>query len=197
MFRVLATAASLAVVVASLLIGATSAVAHTTRTVGPYELKVGWVSEPAYAGILNSLELGVTDTRTNAPVSGLEKTLRVQLAAGGLAPVTLAIEPAEDEAGAYRAWVIPTVTGSYTFHVTGKIEAQNVDEKFASGPDTFADVTSAAGAQYPVKVPQASDLAAQLADLRASADQARLIAIAAVAIGIVALAAALVTRRRA
>ena len=197
MYRVLATAASLVVVVAILLVASTAADAHTTRTVGPYEVKVGWLSEPAYAGILNSLELGVTDTRTKLPVSGLEKTLTVELAAGGLAPVALAIEPAEDAEGAYRAWVIPTVTGSYTFHLTGKIDAQSVDEKFQSGPGTFADVTSAEAAQYPVKVPQANDLATQLADLRASADQARLIAVAAAVIAIAALAAAFVTRRRA
>ena len=194
--RALSAAACIAVLVAGLSVGAARADAHTTRTVGPYELQVGWVNEPAYAGMLNSLELAVTDTRTNERVAGLEKTLKVALAAGGLAPVTLELEPAEDELGAYRAWVIPTATGAYTFHLTGTIGTQNVDEKFASGPDTFADVTSQQDAQYPTRVPQADELAKQLDDLRSAADQARLLAIAALAVAIIAIAAAVVMSRR-
>lgn len=192
----LSAAASIAVLMAGLLVGASPASAHTTRTVGPFELQVGWVNEPAYAGMLNSLELAVTDTRTNEQVRGLEKTLKIALAAGGLAPVTLALEPAEDVPGAYRAWVIPTATGAYTFHLTGTIGTQSVDEKFASGPDTFADVTSQQDAQYPTRVPQAGELAKQLDDLRSAADQARLIAIAALAVAVVAIAAAVVMSRR-
>ena len=194
--RALSVAASAVVVVASLVLAAGHASAHTTRTVGPYELKVGWVSEPAYAGLLNGIELAVTDTRTKAPVSGLEKTLKVEIAAGGLAPVALALEPVEDEAGAYRASVIPTVTGSYTFHISGKIDTQNVDEKVESGPNTFDDVSTAQSAQYPTKVPQADDLVKQLDDLRSSADQARLIAIGALALAAIALGAAFVMARR-
>lgn len=187
---------SLAGVVACLIVAASPASAHTTRTVGPYELKIGWVSEPAYAGLLNAVELGVTDTRTKEPVTGLEKTLAVEIAAGGLAPVRLPLEPAEDEPGAYRAPVIPTATGAYTIHITGRIDTQSVDEKVESGPNTFDDVTSAQAAQYPTKVPQAGELAKQLDDLRSSADEARLVALGALVLALVGLGAALVMARR-
>ncbi|HEY6957444.1 MAG TPA: FixH family protein [Candidatus Limnocylindria bacterium] len=196
MHRMLSAAASVLVVIASLIGASGAAYAHTTRNIGPYEVKIGWVSEPAYAGLLNAVELGVTDTRTNAPVTGLEKTLTVEIAAGGLAPVKLEIAPAEDEPGAYRAAVIPTATGAYTFHITGKIDTQSVDEKVESGPNTFDDVTSAQAAQYPTKVPQADDLARQLDDLRSSADEARLLALGALVLALIGLGAALVMARR-
>ena len=198
MHRIFSAAACVLVVIATLIGASAPASAHTTRTVGPYELKVGWISEPAYAGLLNGVELAVTDTRTKEPVSGLEKTIKIAISAGGLAPVTLALEPVEDEAGSYRAPVIPTATGSYAFHITGKIDTQSVDEKVESGPNTFDDVSSARSAQYPTTVPQADELARQLDDLRSSADQARLIALGALALALIALGAAFViTRRRA
>ena len=93
MFRVLNTVAALAVVVASLLIFSGHAYAHERRTVGPYQFVVGWLNEPAYVGQLNSLDLRISDTRQNpaAAVSGLEKTLTADLAAGGLAPYKLTV----------------------------------------------------------------------------------------------------------
>ncbi|GAC1459065.1 MAG: hypothetical protein NVSMB8_08300 [Candidatus Limnocylindrales bacterium] len=191
--RVLAT---LAFVVALIGVGATVAQAHEDRTVGPYHLDVGFLSEPAYAGQPNGLFLEVTDTRNEKPVEGLEKTLKAEVRFGGLAPLPLTVAPVFGQPGAYTGPFIPTKPGTYLFHLTGTIGTQKIDETFESGPNRFDDVSGAGALQYPDKVPSGSDLANSLAELRSTTDQLRLIlAVVAVAI-ILAVAVPLALRRR-
>jgi len=197
-FRALNAMAALAVVVASLLIFSGHAYAHERRTVGPYQFVVGWLNEPAYVGQLNSLDLRITDTRQNpaAAVTGLEKTLTADVAAGGLAPYKLDVTARFGTAGAYNGVVMPTVTGTYTFHITGKIDTTTIDEKFTSGPNTFGDIEDTAAVQYPAKVPVADDLGKKLDAIQSSVDQTRILALVALALGIVALGATAMARRR-
>ena len=178
MLRVLNAMSALVVVVASLLLFSGHAYAHERRTVGPYQVLVGWLNEPAYVGQLNGLDLRVTDTRTTQPVIGLEKTLTADVAAGGLAPFVLIVTARFGTPGAYNGSVMPTATGSYTFRLKGKIETQDVDEKFTSGPGTFGDIEDTAAVQYPAKVPVADDLVKKLEDLRSGVQLAQQIAIA-------------------
>src|ERR1700687_1735666 len=178
---------AVAAVVASLLIFSAHAYAPERRTVGPYQFVVGWLNEPAYVGQLNSLDLRVTDTRNTQPVAGLEKTLTADVAAGGLAPFPLTVSARFGAAGAYNGWVMPTSTGSYTFHITGKIDTMTIDEKFTSGPSTFGDIENTQVLQYPAKVPVADELGKKLDAIQATADQTRLIALAALVIGIAAI----------
>ena len=76
--------------------------------------------------------------------------------------------------GEYRALLIPTAPGDYTFHVTGTIGGVKVDETVTSSPKTFAPVTEASAAQFPSKVPGVEQIAqridAELPRLDASAD---------------------------
>ncbi len=198
MYRIISGTAATLVVVASLLLTSGTASAHERRTVGPYQLVVGWLSEPAYVGQLNSLDFRVTDTRTNQPVSGLEKTITADVAAGGLSPFPLTVSARFGAAGAYNGWVMPTVTGTYIFHIKGKIESQDLDEKFTSAQGTFGDIENTAVLQYPAKVPVADELGKRLDAIQSAVDQTRLIALAALAIGVVAIVAAvLLSRRRA
>jgi len=196
MYRALNAVTSLVVVIASLLIFAGHAYAHERRTVGPYEVEVGWLKEPAYLGQLNSIDLHVTDTRNSHPVAGLEKTLTADVAAGGLSPHTLTLAAQFEVAGAYEGWIMPTVAGAYTFHIKGKIDTLNVDEKFTSGPNTFGDVQDISAVQYPAKVPVADGLSTKLDALQSGIDQTRLIAIAALALAVIGLGAVVLTRRR-
>ena len=190
--------AALVVVAASLLIFSGHAYAHERRMVGPYQLIVGWLNEPAYAGQLNSLDLRISDTRQNpaAAVGGLEKTLTADLAAGGLAPFPLTVTARFGTPGAYNGVVMPTVTGTYTFHITGKIDTLTIDEKFSSGPGTFGDIEDTAAVQYPAKVPVADDLSKKLDSIRSSIDSTRAFAIAALALAVLALGGAALARRR-
>jgi hypothetical protein len=197
-YRALSVASTIAIVVASLLLFSGHAYAHERRMVGPYQFIVGWLNEPAYLGQLNSLDLRISDTRQNpaAAVSGLEKTLTADLAAGGLAPYTLTVSARFGTAGAYNGWVMPTVKGTYIFHITGKIDTQTVDEKFTSGPNTFGDIEDTTTLQYPVKVPVADDLGKKLDAIQSGIDQTRVIAIVGLVLGVLALGGATLMGRR-
>ena len=196
MYRVVSAMSVVMIVIASLLLTSGSAYAHERRMVGPYQFVVGWLNEPAYVGQLNSLDLRITDTRNNQPVAGLEKTFQADVAAGGLAPFPLAVSARFGTAGAYNGWVMPTVVGQYTFHITGKIDTQNVDEKFQSGPNTFGDIENTAALQYPAKVPVGDDLGKKLEAIQSGIDQTRLLALAGILLGVIALGASVMAGRR-
>jgi len=197
-FRALKVVMTALIVLASLGIYSGRAYAHERRMVGAYQFVVGWLTEPAYVGQLNALDLRVTDTRQNpaAPVSGLEKTLTADVAAGGLTPFPLAVTARFGTAGAYNGVVMPTVKGTYTFHITGKIDTTNIDEKFTSGPNTFGDIEDTAAVQYPQKVPVADELGKRLDSIQSGTDQTRILAIVAVALAVVGLGGAALARRR-
>jgi len=198
MTRLISLVAATAVIATSFIAFAGAAAAHERRTVGPYEFEVGWLNEPAFAGLMNGLDLTITDTRSDKGVEGLENTLTVDVQTGGLAPLALTLTPRFGTSGAYDGNFMPTVAGTYTFHIKGKIDTQNIDEKFESGPGRFDDVDSANALQYPVKVPVGDELSKRFDDLQGGLDQARLLSAAALVVGIVALGAAFaVSRRRA
>ena len=198
MTRLISFIAVTLVVATSFIAYAGTAAAHERRMVGPYQLVVGWLNEPAYVGSMNSLDLRVTDTRVTPAkaVEGLEQTLTVDVQAGGLAPFKLAVAARFGAPGAYNGFVLPTATGTYIFTIKGKIESLDVNEKFESGPGRFGDIESTDALQYPDKIPVGEDLNRRLGDLQSAADQTRVLSAAAVLIGIAALAAAVVLSRR-
>jgi len=198
MTRLISFVAATAVVVSSFAIYSSTAAAHERRMVGPYQFVVGWLNEPAYVGLVNSLDMRISDTRVTPAkaVEGLEKTLTVDLQSGGLAPLALTVTARFGTPGAYNGYVMPTATGAYTFTIKGKIDTLDVNEKFESGPGRFGDIESTATLQYPNKVPAADELTQRLGDLQSGIDQTRLLAAVAVVIGIVALGAAFAMSRR-
>jgi len=142
------------------------AFAHEQRTVGAYSFVVGWGDEPAYAGLKNSVQL-LLSTKAGKPVTNLGDTLKVEVIVGQQ-QMELPLEPAfgPEEGfgtlGDYRAWIIPTSPGTYTFHFVGSIGKQKVDERFTSGPTTFDDLADPADVEFPTKVPTGTELAARL-----------------------------------
>ncbi len=141
---------------------ASPATAHEERAVGDFDLTVGFGTEPAYVGEPNSAILLLS--RGGRPVVDLGDTLSVDVSFGDAAPFPLSVEPFFEEGefgtpGDYRAWFIPTSAGQYTFHFTGTIDGQDVDETFVSGPQTFNDVETPTDAEYPDQPPSTSELA--------------------------------------
>lgn len=199
MTRVTSFAAAALVIATSVITLGGAAAAHERRTVGPYQFVVGWLNEPAYVGLMNSLDLRVTDTRVTPAkaVEGLDKTLTVELQTGGLAPIRLTVTARFGTPGAYNGYAMPTATGTYTFHIKGKVEDLDVDEKFESGPGRFGDIEPTTALQYPNEVPTPDELGTRLGDLQSGIDQTRLLSAAAVLIGLVALGVAFMFRRRA
>ena len=198
MTRILAAFAATTLVLSSLLIAAQTAYAHERRTVGPYQLVVGFLNEPAYAGALNGVDLAITDTRTTPAknVEGAEKTLTVEVFAGGLsASFKPALTARFGQPGHYAAYFEPTRVGAYRFVVKGKIESQDVNETFESGPGRFGDAEDPAAIQYPAKVPEAAALGDKLDAIDRDLRIAQVAALAALVVAI-ALPIGLALRRR-
>ena len=163
MSRLLATVAAVAVVVSSFAVNTNVALGHERRAVGTYTFVVGWINEPSYVNLLNSLDLTVTETAGGKAVEGLEKTLKAELTFGGSnTPQPLTLAARFGLPGKYSGYVLPTKVGDYTFHITGTVGTTNVDEKFESGPGRFGSIESTDALQYPQKVVSNADLAARL-----------------------------------
>jgi hypothetical protein len=124
----------------------------------------------------------------------------------------LALEQAFDSPGEYLAEITPTRAGRYTFHITGTLGDEEVDEFFTSGPDTFSEVADPADIEFPVQDPSRGQLAEGVQGLQSretevrsavveaedAADSARLLAIIGIALGVIGLVAAVaaLARRR-
>jgi hypothetical protein len=179
--RLLAMLATLAVVASSFAISSNTALGHERRSVGPYTFVVGWINEPSYVNLLNSLDLTVTETNSGKAVEGLDKTVKADVTYGGLTtPQPLTIAARFGQPGKYTGYVMPTKVGEYTFHITGTIGTMNVDEKFQSGPGRFGSIEPTDPLQYPSKIVSNADLAARL-------DQLQTLVIAGIVVGVLAL----------
>jgi hypothetical protein len=146
------------------IVAASPALAHEGRKLGDLEMEVGWGTEPAYAGTENSVQLLLV--HDGKPVTDLGDTLKVEVSFGDQTQ-EFPIEPFFEEGefgtpGDYRAWLIPTRAGTYSFHFSGTIDGEDVDETFTSGPKTFADVDDPQSVQFPVQDPSTGELAARI-----------------------------------
>jgi hypothetical protein len=207
-FRLLAAGVVLASALGLALTGLVAA--HTQVSTGPYKIALGWADEPTYVGELNAVEAIVTD-QNDDPVTDLQPgDLVVTVSAGGQTSDPLALEPAFDpeegtgQLGDYRAALIPTIPGDYTFHLTGRLHGQAVDATATSGPDTFDAPAEASAIEFPNQVPSVSELATRIesVDSRSSNDSRTALYVGAglgaagVFIGLAALALAIRARRQ-
>ena len=153
--------AVLAVLLVPLL--AASASAHGEHKVDNHTVEVGFGTEPAYAGVTNSVQLIISNN--GRPVTDA-KGLKVAVTTGDAEPREMVLQPyfGADfgEPGDYRAFFIPTAPGPYTFKVTGALGGKKVDQSYTSGKDGFDEVTDPAEAQYPVRQPSGSQLTTRL-----------------------------------
>jgi hypothetical protein len=160
--RTPAGAAVLAVLLVPLL--AVPALAHGEHKVANYSFVVGFGTEPAYAGVTNSVQLVISNN--GKPVTDA-KGLKVAVSTGDAEPREMALEPyfgdGWGEQGDYRAFFIPTTPGAYTFKVTGSLGGKKIDRSYTSGKDGFDEITDPTEAQYPVQDPSGSQLTTRLA----------------------------------
>lgn len=90
------------------------------------DLRVGSMSHHAH-------EMSAGGTHATTPVVGLEKTLKVELIAGDVKKV-LDISPAYGDAGAYRAYFIPTVQTTFSYRIFGTIDTVPFSYTFTCNP---------------------------------------------------------------
>jgi hypothetical protein len=169
---------------------------HGARTVGAFEITIGFIGEPVAAGQRSGLEVEVT--AGDEPVEGLEASLLAEVFYGD-ARLDLPLSPRSGAPGWYESSFTPTAAGQYTFHLGGEIRGTAINETFVSGRDGFEDVTDAVGGQFPVALPPLAQL---VDDAKRGADAASLLpvafalgAVGAIS-GLLALGIALAGRRR-
>jgi hypothetical protein len=120
------------------------------RSVGDYELSVGYAEDPPYLEAPNTLILDVRHIATGAPVSGLETSLRIgaQVQTPEVTrPLTVYLRPDRDQPGRYEGVFVAPYLGEYRFRVLGTIEGTPVDEVFTSGAGGLPEVV-VAGKDY-------------------------------------------------
>ena len=167
---------------AGLVIGlAGPASAHETRTVGAYNFTVGWKQEPTYVGVQNAVQLFVHDAQGKA-LDDIGDNLKVAVLFGSQqsAPLDLAASFDPDTGlgthGEFDAAIIPTQPGNYTFHFTGSIGSQQIDQRFTSSDTTFDTVKVPTGIEFPTQDPTAGQLATSISRIDPRVSAAKTIA---------------------
>jgi len=106
-----------------------------------YVLTVGSLNEPFVVDNISGVDLRVSqvagpegngsgkETGKGTPVTGLEQTLKVELAAGDKKE-TLSFDPSDEAPGAYAANFIPTVQTTYSYRIFGTINGSSIDLTF-------------------------------------------------------------------
>jgi hypothetical protein len=193
--RLWVTCASLLLFALLLAVPTGKVFAHGNTTVGGYTLEIGFKNEPALQDEMNGLDLTVTDSKTDQPISGLENSLQAEIIFGASRKV-LAIEAVEGQAGAYTTPVMPTAVGDYTWRIFGKIKDTPIDIRMTSSPTTFGSVVPRSDFSFPASEPAAAALAAALVQANRQAQIAILAGAAGILIGLAGLATAILRRGR-
>lgn len=205
---------------ALMLVTAGPASAHQHRHVNGFDTTVGWGNEPTFAGFTNAVQFiierpaqragdhahgeGADEHAQGRPVTNAK--LQVEVLFGGADSTEktdpLPLEPAFGAPGEYRAPIIPTDPGTYTFHIYGTVGTTEFDEYYTSGDEgknaesegTYNDVRAPKEISFPNEAPTTLDveLVANQAESAASgadssANTALYVAIAAALLGMVSL----------
>ena len=170
--------------------------AHEHRTIGDYELTVGWTGEPAFEGEKNGIDFRVMNVAGAAPhddeaeasaghqagaeeeatvepvpVEGLEETVQVEITYNDTGDrVTMPLRAVFNGPGKYTADLFPTAAGHYTFRFFGTIEGTTIDETFDSSEGGFSEIRAVDESQFPVKVASPRELEAAIQGLSTSTE---------------------------
>ncbi len=171
-----------AVAAATLIALATSPVvasAHYVFTAGRYRLAIGWQSEPAsgsdtYVDAQNAIQVFVDIASPSnphgTPVSTLNQDcshpdFQVTVSIGTTTSSPFCPASAYDgdtgngRLDEYDYPLIPTVVGTYTFHIFGSIDGTAIDQTVKSGPTTFDSIADSSSVEFPVAVPAVAQVA--------------------------------------
>jgi hypothetical protein len=117
-----------------------------------YQITIGSLNEPFLVDNMSGVDLRVAEvsgpgannspksTSSGAPVTGLERTLKVELAAGNKKE-TLSFDPSDTAPGAYTAAFIPTVQTTFNYRIFGTINGSPVDLTFTCVPGEASETT--------------------------------------------------------
>jgi hypothetical protein len=164
--------------------------AHERRTIGggKYDVVVGWDLEPAYVSQKNGASIRISKAGTNPaePVTGAEKTLKVDIRQGA-ATKTFDLRAVFGQPGYYVADIMPTRDGEFQWTFTGSIGDDKVSEKFDTADGKFDKVASASALEFPIAAPDPAQVTADLQAARAAAQSAQTLALVGVGVGVLGL----------
>ena len=104
------------------------AFAHTTVEVGPYEIEVGWGTEPPVVGFRNEIVYQISESSGEGLKTGIInafKNLESTVKSGGASKV-LDVD-SDPRPGHYFSKILPTKTGSLVIDLKGDINGVPVD----------------------------------------------------------------------
>jgi hypothetical protein len=142
--------------------------AHVLKDFGTYSVALGWSVEPTYVGQINSVQVVVKDKLGKAVTDLADGDLKVVVGVGGQQSAALPLINKFDPdtglgiAGDYEAPLMPTTPGDYTFHLTGTIHGQAIDETATSSDSTFNSAVEATDIQFPNKLPSLTEISTSL-----------------------------------
>jgi hypothetical protein len=147
---------------------AATAQAHVLKDFGPYSVALGWSVEPTYVGQVNAVQVVVKDKVGKTVTDLADGDLKVVVGIGGEQSASLALINKFDPdtglgvPGDYEAPITPTTPGDYTFHLTGTIHGQAVDETATSSDATFNSAVESTDIQFPDKLPSLTEITTSL-----------------------------------
>ena len=179
------------------------ALAHERRTVagGKYDLVVGWDTEPPYVNQKNGASIRISRAGTNPaqPVTGAEKTLRVEIRQGGQSRA-FDLRAVFGQPGYYVADIVPTRAGDYVWTFSGSIGGDTVNETFDTADGKFEGVTAGTAVEFPVAAPDPNQVSIELRAAESAAERAQMVGYLGAGLGVLGLVVAVLvwlTRPRA
>jgi hypothetical protein len=156
--------------------------AHYVFTAGKYRVAIGWQFEPAfgtdtYVGEQNAIQVFVdiasADNPKGTPVSTLNvdcshPDFQVTVTVGTTTSSPFCPAPAYDgdtgngRLDEYDYPLVPTVVGTYTFHIFGSINGTPIDQTVRSGPTTFDSIADSSAVEFPIAVPATAAIATKV-----------------------------------
>lgn len=129
------------------------AFAHTTVEVGPYEVEVGWGTEPPIVGFRNTIVFEITEGSEGDVQTGIIGAFKNLEATAKFGGITKQLEINSDpRPGHYFSNIIPTRTGTITIELKGTINDEPVDVSI-----DVEDVESTAVLDFPPTAGSSSD----------------------------------------
>lgn len=150
------------------ILAASTTAAHVLKDFGSYSVALGWVTEPTYVGQVNGVQVVIKDKQGKAITDLADGDLKVVVSVGGQTSAALSLDTKFDPdtglgvPGDYEVSLIPTVPGDYTFHLTGSIHGQAVDETASSSGSTFNSAVESTEIQFPTKLPSLTEITTRL-----------------------------------
>jgi hypothetical protein len=181
-------------VLAALLIAPSVSLAHERRTTaaGKYDLVVGWDTEPPFVNQKNAASIRISRAGTNPaqPVTGAEKTLKVEIRQGGQTRA-FELRAAFGQPGYYVADIVPTRAGDYAWTFSGSVGGDAVNETFDTVDGKFDPVMAGSAVEFPVAAPDPNEVRIELRAAEAAAERAQMVGYLGAGLGVLGLLVAL------